>query len=117
MIGIVLWSDPADRKAVFWCEDQGDLAYFEDLDLADAAQDFFYAGDMVQFEVSSELRLRKAHDPKLLYEQTCSDLPDALRRNAAIAQPQDNLAESATVIPFAPLGTEKVLADPLARKA
>ena len=27
MLGVVLWSDVSDRKAVIWCEDQGDLAY------------------------------------------------------------------------------------------
>ena len=29
MFGVVLWADPVDRKAVIWCEDHGDLAYFK----------------------------------------------------------------------------------------
>lgn len=28
MLGVVLWADIDDRKAVIWCEDHGNLAYY-----------------------------------------------------------------------------------------
>ena len=28
MYGVVLWADASDTKAVIWCEDQGNLAYY-----------------------------------------------------------------------------------------
>ena len=93
MIGIVLWSDPASRKAVFWCEDQGDLAYFED---SEDGPDFFDAGDMVRFEVTTERRLRRAHAPTIVQPRVCTDLPEKLRRNG---EPERTTAR---IIPFTP---------------
>lgn len=29
MIGVIIWSDPIERKAIVWCEDQGDLAFLK----------------------------------------------------------------------------------------
>ena len=29
MIGVIIWSDPVERKAVVWCEDQGGFGFFE----------------------------------------------------------------------------------------
>lgn len=100
MIGIVLWSDPDDRKAVFWCEDQGDLAYFDTPDPDLEGGGGFLAGDMVQFDVTIDHRVRKAHSPRLLHESVCTDLPATLKRSAApqIDAPQDQ--QSATILPF-----------------
>jgi len=81
MIGVVLWSDPSDRKAVFWCEDQGDLAFFDACGPTMDGMPFFDAGDMVQFDVHMEHKLRRAHNPRLLQEHACQGLPDTLRRN------------------------------------
>jgi len=99
MIGVVLWSDARDGKAVFWCEDQGDLAYYEQ-SAADADRTgFFDAGDMVQFEIRVDMRLRKALNAQLVQQQVCADLPDHLRRNAGRASlPAPG---SAQIIPFA----------------
>ena len=104
MIGIVLWSDPADQKAVFWCEDQGDLAYYEGAPARMDEADFFYAGDMVQFRVSAERAMRLAHEPTLLHENLCAELPDSLRR-ASLGMDDDSaehpqVGNSAHVIPF-----------------
>lgn len=54
MIGIVLWSDPVVAKAVFWCEDQGDLAYFRSKDPQNSPASALTAGDMVCFDVSTD---------------------------------------------------------------
>lgn len=84
MFGVVLWSDTADRKAVFWCEDQGDLAFFDatkDRSAPDV-RGFFDAGDMVQFDVHVERKTRKASNPRLIERNACTDLPDVLRCDA-----------------------------------
>lgn len=99
MIGVVLWSDQTDRKAVFWCEDHGDLAYYEASDPNFDGSAFFDAGDMVQFDVAVECRLRKAFNPIVVKEQACAGLPETLKRTAS-AQTQTSSGSSAKVIPF-----------------
>lgn len=81
MIGVVIWSDHSDRKAVFWCEDQGDLAFYECGAGEEAAFANFDAGDMVQFDVANEKRLRRARNPKLVCGNACAHLPASLRES------------------------------------
>ncbi|QFT59821.1 hypothetical protein FIU94_13390 [Sulfitobacter sp. THAF37] len=79
MMGVVLWSDPVERKAVFWCEDQGDLAFYQaDWNLVDGAS-FLEAGDMVTFKTETCGRLRRARDVTTIEEDVCKDLPVRLR--------------------------------------
>ncbi|MBD3663055.1 hypothetical protein [Sulfitobacter aestuariivivens] len=101
MIGVVLWCDAEAGKAVFWCEDQGDLAYFEDPALPGIASEvFFDAGDMVQFDVTNESRQRRARNPRLLQEQGYATLPERLREDAAKPPVAACTATSAKIIPF-----------------
>ena len=93
MIGVVLWSDPIEGKAVFWCEDQGDLAYYEAPESYSFDYAFFDAGDMVQFDVSSHRRQRLAHRARLVQERACTDLPDRLRKTAGTEQGKPRSAE------------------------
>ncbi len=112
MIGVVLWSDQTDRKAVFWCEDQGDLAYYESPSVQEDGYSFFDAGDMVQFEITTDRRMRRAHNPRLVQESACVGLPESLRQDAGI-----NDRKSGKIIAF----TERTKAGrgkmPVARKA
>ena len=82
MLGVVLWSDAKEGKAVFWCEDQGDLAYFETSQAQLGVEAQFCAGDMVQFDVSVDQRLRRASNARLVLEQAYQGLPEQLRQNA-----------------------------------
>lgn len=104
MFGVVLWSDPHDRKAVFWCEDQGDLAYFEEDASQPACAPFFNAGDMVQFEAVMEDRLRKAVNPLVVQQKACLGLPETLRSNgfgSAQPSPPDRASSgSAKILAF-----------------
>ncbi|MGC1496725.1 MAG: hypothetical protein WA790_13025 [Sulfitobacter sp.] len=100
MIGVVLWSDPADRKAVFWCEDQGDLAYYEDMSQEQDGFGFFDAGDMVQFEIKMERKLRRAQHPTLIQEHACSGLPESLRSTAPRKSVDTGTRKSAKIIAF-----------------
>ena len=99
MFGVVLWSDEADRKAVFWCEDQGDLAFYEETADAVSGYDFFDAGDMVQFEIHVDRKLRKARNARLVVEKAYTALPQQLRSTAPVT-PQARPRQSATVLPF-----------------
>ena len=79
MLGVVIWSDPAQRKAVFWCEDHGDLAFHScDRTAADAAW-ALEAGDLVRFEVSRSKHLRSATNAEVVRQRVCHDLPERLR--------------------------------------
>lgn len=97
MLGVVLWSDASDRKAVIWCEDQGDLAYVNASDDVLWTDDFFDAGDLVQFEVELSHSMRLANNPRLVIEKAGSALPDVLRQELSeMSKPQI----SAEIIPF-----------------
>lgn len=85
MIGVVLWSDPAAGKAVFWCEDQADLAYFDASDpVSSVTSDdalTLGVGDMVQFDVCLDRQLRRAKSPKMIEQSACASLVDDLRKS------------------------------------
>lgn len=83
MIGVVLWSDNSAGKAVFWCEDQGDLAYYEEPPVQVGAGSGFDTGDMVQFDISVHRRLRIADNPRLVQEKAGTHLSEALRDSHA----------------------------------
>ena len=52
MIGVILWSDVQVRKAVVWCEDQGDLAFLcEDTPFEHLKG--LSAGDSIEFDVKN----------------------------------------------------------------
>ncbi|MFK7869497.1 MAG: hypothetical protein AB8B58_09680 [Roseobacter sp.] len=104
MIGVILWSDPADRKAVIWCEDQGDLAFFNAQDSTLDANAFFDAGDVVQFDMELDSSIRRASNPQLLLEKTGKSLPQALRAAVPDVRPAEATAE---VIPFRPLSGQR----------
>ncbi|SFS50638.1 hypothetical protein SAMN04488040_0676 [Sulfitobacter marinus] len=95
MYGVVLWSDVSDKKAVFWCEDHGDLAYFGGSQ--DSQNITFDAGDLVEFDVTLKSKLRTASNPRVVREKLDVDLPAKLLGNGPVkraAQP------SAEILPF-----------------
>lgn len=99
MLGVVLWSDQVDRKAVFWCEDHGDLAYFDGSVSELDGTMFFDAGDMVRFDVSVEQRLRKAVNPRMVQERACAGLTEKLKRTVRPTLPGAP-RQSAKIIAF-----------------
>lgn len=79
MYGVVLWSDRVENKAVIWCEDHGDLAYFcgsENSVFDDICLD---AGDLVQFQVKDGKPMRRAWNPELVSEQHDPALAERLK--------------------------------------
>ena len=102
MIGVVLWSDNAAGKAVFWCEDQGDLAYYEEPAICMGHGSGFDPGDMVQFGITVHRKLRIADNPRVVLEDAASHLPDALRHDSpAVQEPKAAKPRGgAQIIPF-----------------
>jgi hypothetical protein len=99
MLGVILWSDASDRKAVIWCEDQGDLAFLNASDDVLTAGAFFDAGDLVQFDMEVNASMRRARNPKLVVEKVGAGLPDALRTCDTFVPSE---RRSAQIIPFCP---------------
>lgn len=78
MFGVVLWSDAKDRKAVIWCEDHGDLAYYVGPDQSALGGVSLDAGDLIQFDMRQDAHLRLARNPQLVVEQEYPDLASKL---------------------------------------
>ncbi|MCV2889181.1 hypothetical protein [Ruegeria aquimaris] len=100
MFGVVLWSDSSDQKAVIWCEDHGDLAFYRQTGRQKGPS--LDVGDWVQFDLVTERNQRMATNPKLVKHGICPSLPDVLR-NAGGAKSRPTPAEpapSAKVVPF-----------------
>ena len=96
MLGVVLWSDASDRKAVIWCEDQGDLAYVNGHVSVLNRDDFFDAGDLVQFDMEMCKSMRLANNPRLVAEKAGVGLPDVLKSNAV----EPEAAVPAEILPY-----------------
>ena len=87
MLGVVLWSDNSDNKAVIWCEDQGDLAYFNggnDMPLEMADLD---AGDLVRFDLQQNKHLRFAKNPQRVEQGAYDGLAEQLQEVTKPRQP------------------------------
>lgn len=92
MFGVVLWSDAAAQKAVIWCEDQGELAFYTPEDGSIHGAPVLDAGDLIQFDVSVQQNMRKASNPQVLMQSHSPDLPETLRagqpKAEAVASPR-----------------------------
>ena len=90
MYGVVIWTSIKEKKAVFWCEDHGDLVFFHNEGAVDEnAGEMFGAGDLVQFEVYLDAKLRKARNPKLIREKANLELTEKLRHHGNLARSAD----------------------------
>lgn len=106
MLGVVIWSDNSDNKAVIWCEDQGDLAFFNGGDHAPIEILDLDAGDLVHFELQQEKHLRYAHNPQRIEQGAYEGLAEKLHSSTTSPQPNEIAASGqkrslpADVIPF-----------------
>ena len=113
MFGVVLWSDMRDKKAVIWCEDHGDLAYYSQPERSEQAA--FDAGDWVQFDLSMVGTCRMALNPRLIAEGVYAALAESLDAGGATDQKSGKPGgrrrdtDAANVIPFSP--SKEVLND------
>jgi hypothetical protein len=103
MFGVVLWSDRQDQKAVIWCEDHGDLAFYRQSDSVDAVP--LDAGDWVQFDLQVDRDVRRVYNPRLICEGLYPEIADLLATQPAPGgqtAPQPLHTAGAEVIPFTP---------------
>ncbi|WP_298678408.1 hypothetical protein [uncultured Lentibacter sp.] len=106
MYGVVLWSDQKDQKAVIWCEDHGDLAFYGGggTSLFDGRS--LDAGDLVQFSVQDGVPMRRAENPELVAVQHSPALARRLidavgtGRNLQKVAGQTGGSEESTIVPF-----------------
>ena len=104
MFGVVLWSDTEDKKAVIWCEDHGDLAFYN-AGQASCLDGFSLdAGDLVQFEVDTAESTRIARNPRLIAEGQYPTLAADLAGKGAAPAPTVPAAAPAegNVVAFRP---------------
>ncbi|WP_292063172.1 hypothetical protein [Marivita sp. XM-24bin2] len=88
MFGVVLWSDAAAQKAVIWCEDQGELAFYTPADGSVDDTPSLGAGDLIRFDVILQENVRKAHNPEVLMPSHSPELPQKLRSGGPVIPPK-----------------------------
>ncbi|GGH19957.1 hypothetical protein SAMN05444007_101313 [Cribrihabitans marinus] len=113
MNGVVLWSDPAAGKAVVWCEDQGDLAYYQTGSGEEAVA--LDVGDWIIFDLETRRQQRLVRNPRRVGQGGSRELQGLLQDAAQDADaPADQQAAEAgncrpaRVIPFAPVRRPRV---------
>lgn len=106
MNGVVLWSDASQHKAVIWCEDQGDLAFYSQKQPQTPVD--LYEGDLVCFELTLQHNTRLAVNPQILEESACRGLAQSLvLEQSKAAEERVCPAEGAKIISFAGRAKEK----------
>lgn len=98
MIGVILWSDAVDQKAVIWCDDQGDLAFLSRHENVVLPEKYFSVGDVVEFNVRTVRNMRLASNPVLVQQDAGVCIYDDL--HVVSAHACDMATDTATVIPF-----------------
>ncbi|MRU16875.1 hypothetical protein FDP25_15645 [Roseovarius sp. A21] len=105
MYGVVLWSDHGQNRAVIWCEDHGDLAYYDGELPGASMEPGFDPGDLVRFDVSEGRRMRIASNPRVVASDQYPSLAGDLRREGArltTTLSRDPALGQSKVIPLAP---------------
>ncbi len=110
MFGVILWSDPKNRRAVIWCEDHEELAFFRGDDAKDgcstAPELSFEAGDLIRFDLRQEGQLRLACNLRMVeadgYPSLARDLVSASLQAAPPKSMQSGTKKTCKVIAFNP---------------
>ena len=79
MYGVVLLSDQDEQKAVIWCEDHGDLAFYGGCASSVFDGPVLDAGDLVHFQVLEGNTMRLARNPELISEQHAPAIAERLK--------------------------------------
>lgn len=85
MFGVVLWCDKTDSKAVIWCEDHGNLAFYTPTQHSIHDGMSLDPGDLIEFDMSEDKNLRYARNPEVVVQDHSRALADSLGRAQAIA--------------------------------
>lgn len=109
MYGVVLWRDSKCNRAVIWCEDHRNLAFFsEDIGGlgASGTRAAFEPGDLVAFDLREENDLRLAVDPYVVapheFPSLATDLKSAFEglsgEDVSASQVRSAVAQSGRVV-------------------
>ena len=102
MNGVVLWSDVGQHKAVIWCEDQGDLAFYSQKHPRSSVD--LHEGDLVCFDLTLQHKTRLVENPQILEESACQGLAQCLivagTEKKRLVSHSTDMPASAQVIPF-----------------
>ncbi len=94
MLGVVIWSAEAESKAIIWCEDHGDLAFFGQSTHKAVSAERFDEGDLIQFDLAEMDNLRFARNPRRIATHHCSDLSSVI---STVTQLRDMINEPEAV--------------------
>jgi len=105
MYGVVLWSDETKNRAVIWCDDHGDLAFYRRDARAREAKMPFKAGDLIQFDLKEATAMRIVSRPRVVERESYPNLTDDLREAGAAMGALKHVCESpepesAEIVPF-----------------
>ncbi|MGX9354416.1 hypothetical protein ACS3SW_04425 [Roseobacteraceae bacterium S113] len=96
MCGVVLWASDDEGRAVIWCEDHGNLAFYNrhcaDIHLGPALD----PGDLIEFDLDDHAEHRLAHNPRLLVEDHSPSIAHGLK-DAQEHQPVTERADTNVV--------------------
>jgi hypothetical protein len=88
MFGVVLWSAEHEQKAVIWCEDHGNLAFYTEKQSSLHDGIALDAGDLFSFELYEDDNLRYAQNPKLVSQGEYDDLAGRVRKQGGHTKTQ-----------------------------
>lgn len=77
MYGAVLWTDSSSERALIWCEDHADLAFFEAERCSDPRLE---AGDLVSFTLTELQSMRLAQNVEIVATEEYPFLADGLHQ-------------------------------------
>ena len=95
MYGVVLWADDSDSKAVIWCEDHGNLAYYTAQEQGLHVGVSLDAGDLIQFDLREDRNFRRARNP----ERVDAGYAPTLARSLGAKTP-DTTTHTGNDVPF-----------------
>jgi hypothetical protein len=85
MYGVILWSDPEIGQAVIWCEDRGDLVFYQAPPRSwHVRRVFFDTGDYVEFDVTNDTRPRRARNAQTVMSAQSPRVADTLHGGDAV---------------------------------
>ncbi len=100
MLGVVLWADASDMKAVIWCEDHGNLAYYSAPEQNVHEGIALDAGDLIQFELREERDTRHASNPRRVDAGFAPQLVQELRGQGGHVANETVTPGRPNVVPF-----------------
>ena len=112
MYGAVLWSDRCNGRALIWCEDHGNLAFFNGDEDRSSEVLNFEEGDLVSFKVRDGRGMRLAYEVEVVcadeYPTLAAGLRDAAQgpEEVEVTSPISNDAQS-KIVPFDPAGKKR----------